>query len=71
MKTEQTSIQIKKIRKEIFHLLDQKEMSKKELFENIEINYDISKSELRHIVREMKKDLIKKLNILQSGIVKI
>ena len=59
------------IRKTVLFLLDKNDVTKAEIVEQIEKKYNISKAEIRNIVREIKTDFITKLNVLQSGMIKV
>lgn len=63
--------QNQKIRHQILSLLDEDNITKKQILEKIEQEFDVNKPQIRTIMREMRSDFVKKLKILQSGIVGI
>ena len=63
--------QNQKIRHQILSLLDEDNITKKQILEKIEQEFDVNKPQIRTIMREMRSDFVKKLRILQSGIVGI
>ena len=75
MKTKQkTSLSQKtkqNIRNDILGLLEDEKMTRDEIFESVQNEYSVATSELRVIVREIRTDFLNKLNVLQSGIVRL
>ena len=75
MKTKQKSsltLQSKKdIRNSILEMLEQDQITREEIFESVQSNYGVGPSELRTIVREIRTEFLNKLNVLQSGIVRL
>ena len=75
MKTkQQTSLKIdstQDIRDAILGMLEKDKVTKDEIFESIQSDYDIATSELRAIVKEIRTEFLTKLNVLQSGIVRL
>ena len=59
------------IRHEILSLLEEDKITRDEIFESVQNEYSIATSELRVIVREIRTDFLNKLNVLQSGIVRL
>ena len=59
------------VKKTILSLLEKENMTKKEILEQVEQTYSMPKAEVRNIIREVRGDFIKKLNVLQSGFIKI
>ena len=59
------------IRKTILTLLEEEKITKDEIFQSVQTNYGVATSELRTIVREIRSDFLNKLNVLQSGIVRL
>lgn len=59
------------IRHEILNLLEEEKITRDEIFESVQNEYSIAQSELRVIVREIRTDFLNKLNVLQSGIVRL
>ena len=59
------------IRHEILNLLEEEKITRDEIFEYVQNEYSIATSELRVIVREIRTDFLNKLNVLQSGIVRL
>ena len=59
------------IRNEILGLLEEEKMTRDEIFESVQNEYSVATSELRVIVREIRTDFLNKLNVLQSGIVRL
>ena len=59
------------IRHEILSLLEEEKITRDEIFESVQNEYSIATSELRVIVREIRTDFLNKLNVLQSGIVRL
>ncbi len=71
MKTENSFRQNQQIKTQIYRLLDEGKYSKKQIMEKIEEAYGVKKSEIRVIMKEVRSDYVKKLNILQSGVLGI
>lgn len=75
MKTKQkTSLKFdskQDIRDAILGMLEKEKVTKDEIFESIQSDYDIATSELRAIVKEIRTEFLTKLNVLQSGIVRL
>lgn len=75
MKTkQQTSLKLdskQDIRDAILGMLEKDKVTKDEIFESIQSDYDIATSELRAIVKEIRTEFLTKLNVLQSGIVRL
>lgn len=73
MKTELSPTKQKnqQIKIQIYRLLEEGSYSKKQIIEKIEESYDVKKSEIRGIMKEIRSDFVKKLNILQSGVLGI
>lgn len=71
MKTENSFRQNQQIKMQIYRLLDEGKYSKKQIIEKIEEAYGVKKSEIRVIMKEVRSDYVKKLNILQSGVLGI
>lgn len=74
MKTQNSSQHLQqnqKIRHQILSLLEDDHITKKQILETIEKEFDVNKPQIRTIMREMRSDFVKKLKILQSGIVGI
>lgn len=59
------------IRNAILNMLEKEKITREEIFESIQSDFEIETSELRGIVREIRTEFLKKLNILQSGIVRL
>ena len=59
------------IKKTIFVLLDKTNITKDQIVDQIEEKYNIPRPEIRNIVREIKTDFRNKINVLQSGVIKI
>ena len=59
------------IREDILGLLEKEEITKDEIFESVQDEYSIATSELRVIVKEIRTEFLNKLNVLQSGIVRL
>ena len=59
------------VRQQILCLLEKKKITRDEIFASVQDEYAIPTSELRVIVREIRTDFLKKLNVLQSGIVRL
>ena len=59
------------IRDAILSMLEQEKVTKDEIFESIQSEYDVATSELRTIIREIRTEFLTKLNVLQSGIVRL
>ena len=70
-KTSLTQKTKQNIRHEILSLLEEEKMTRDEIFESVQNEYSIATSELRVIVREIRTDFLNKLNVLQSGIVRL
>ena len=75
MKTkQQTSLKLdskQDIRDAILGMLEKDKVTKDEIFESIQSDYGIATSELRAIVKEIRTEFLTKLNVLQSGIVRL
>ena len=75
MKTKQKSsltVQSKQdIRNAILEMLEQDQITREEIFESVQSSYGVGTSELRTIVREIRTEFLTKLNVLQSGIVRL
>ena len=75
MKTKQKSsltLQSKQdIRNTILEMLEQDQITREEIFESVQSSYGVGTSELRTIVREIRTEFLTKLNVLQSGIVRL
>ena len=75
MKTKQKSsltLQSKQdIRNTILDMLEQDQITREEIFESVQSSYGVGTSELRTIVREIRTEFLTKLNVLQSGIVRL
>ncbi len=73
MKSEPSQTKQKKqqVKTQIHQLLEEGEYSKKQIIEQIEQSFDIKKSEIRGIIKEIRSDFVKKLNVLQSGVLGI
>ena len=59
------------IRQEILSLLEEEKITRDEIFKSVQDEYAIATSELRVIVREIRTEFLNKLNVLQSGIVRL
>ena len=59
------------IREDILGLLEKEEITKDEIFQSVQDEYSIATSELRVIVKEIRTEFLNKLNVLQSGIVRL
>ena len=56
---------------EILSLLDKDGVTKKEIFEQLQEKHKVDPSEIRNSMRQVRADFLKKLNVLQSGVVRI
>ncbi|KAF6242837.1 hypothetical protein C6988_06555 [Nitrosopumilus sp. b1] len=56
---------------EILSLLDKDGVTKKEIFEQLQEKHKVAPSEIRNSMRQVRADFLKKLNVLQSGVVRI
>ena len=61
----------KEVKNEILSMLDQNDITKKDIFDNIQDDFKINDSDLRVIFREIRSDFLKKLTVLQSGVVRV
>ena len=59
------------VRQQILSLLEEKKITRDEIFKSVQEEYAVPTSELRVIVREIRAEFLKKLNVLQSGIVRL
>ncbi len=75
MKTKQkSSLTLKSkqdIRGAILDMLEQDQITREEIFQSVQSDYGVGTSELRTIVREIRTEFLNKLNVLQSGIVRL
>ena len=56
---------------EILSLLDKDGVTKKEILEVLQEKHKVDPSDIRNSMRQVRADFLKKLNILQSGVVRI
>lgn len=56
---------------EILSLLDKDGVTKKEILEVLQEKHKVDPSEIRNSMRQVRADFLKKLNVLQSGVVRI
>lgn len=59
------------VKKTVLVLLEKENVTKAEIMEDIEKKFVISRAEIRNIIREIRTDLIEKLKVLQSGLIKV
>lgn len=59
------------VREQILTLLEEKKITRDDIFKSVQEEYTIPTSELRVIVREIRTEFLNKLNVLQSGIVRL
>ena len=59
------------IKDEILSLLDQDKITKTEILDHVQEEFKINNSDMRVILREIRTDFLKKLTVLQSGVVKV
>jgi len=59
------------IRQEILTLLEDEKITRNEIFHSVQAEHEVTTSEFRAIVREIRTEFLHKLDVLQSGIVRL